>query len=217
MKCPDIDMKYKKKKKRQAKEEKKAKKSLFPKDKGKVYMGIFIAVIMTTSLFGIVFYGFGGAETSQVYKGQKFTLTTEGYQTKVDGTTYTFSLIPQDVEEALVGDDVIDRLHSTQTLVTTSDPNSTFNQDIAIAAFMFNQIYSEDGKTVVNAFTKNITALPTVECSQATPEVPVIEFVETINTTQARLQDNCIIIEFDSIFGLQQITHNIFFQKLGIM
>jgi len=186
------------------------------KDRKSFYMGIFIAFIMITSVFGVMFYGFTGPSTTVKYNDYKFRTTNLGYTTKIDGMEYHFSVLPQDVESINITGNIKDEILNAQAVIVTSDHNSTYNQEIAVASYNMNIILSDKGKFVANAFMSPNDQLPVITCLNASQGLPVMEIVES-NQTTATLENNCISIMFDTNFNLERVTSKILYLLLGVI
>ena len=184
------------------------------KKKSKTGMGLFIAFIMISSVFAILFYGFG--ETTQVdrYDGHTFRWTNEGYTVSLKGTTYAFDLLPQHVEMAHVTQEASTLLKSAQAVITTSEQNSPYATDIAIASYNLNTLLGKDGIFVSNAFIDSQTP---ITCADATPGNPVIYFQEALIASQITASDNCITIMFENPASLQQMVTKLLYMYLGII
>lgn len=184
------------------------------KVKSKAGMGVFIAFIMISSIFAILFYGFG--ETAQVdrYEGHTFRWTNEGYTVTLQGTTYAFDLLPQHVEMAYVDQEAGTLLRSAQAVITTSEQNSLYATDIAIASYNLNTLLGKQGIFVSNAFTDSQTP---ITCQDATPGNPVIYFQEALIASQTSVSDGCIIVMFDNPASLQQMVTKLLYMYLGII
>lgn len=179
-------------------------------------MSFFIAFIMITSVFGVMFYGFAGGEDTVKYEGHKFIATPQGYATKIDGKTYYFDVLPQDLENININEGIKSELSNSNALIITSDPKSSYIQDIAVSSYNINAILTEQGKYTANAFNSANNQLPVITCMNATPGLPVMEIIES-NQTTATLSNNCITIEFDTAFNLQRATAKILYLILGVI
>jgi len=212
-------MKYKKRKSKD--ENKKAKKNVQKAKKARnhtrINMSIFLAVIMISSLFAVIFYGFSEPSSTERYEGYKFKYTNAGYQTKINGISYTFDVLPQDTIDIQVQDGVIEAL-TRQGLISTSDPDSVYKQEIALAAYNINKVLQEKGKVAVNAFTNESenALIPVIGCQNATQSVPVM-LIEEAPKTDISINNNCIKVGFTSGYDLQRASNKIIYMLLGVM
>lgn len=185
-------------------------------NKSTIYMSIFIAVIMVTSGFGVMFYGFSGGGNTVKYNKHKFKITNLGASTKINGIEYYFEALPQEVEAFNITYGTKHTLLNSQAIVITSDPSSTYNQEIALTQFNMNSVLSTLNKQSVNAFTKETGSLPVITCENASSQMPVIEFIES-NYTEAILEDYCLRVQFQNSHTLKAISSKILFLVLGVM
>ncbi|MFT4343515.1 MAG: hypothetical protein ACMXYE_02090 [Candidatus Woesearchaeota archaeon] len=207
-------MRYKKKR---SKEKRIKKTEDVRKKKRLTLMSAAIIVIMISSGFAIMLYGFEGPSTVEHYNGFRFTYTTEGISVKVNNNNYFFDWLPQDVDELNVDQNAINLVRNAQALTATTDIDTPFLQDLAVASFMINEVFSKDNKWVMNAYTEETGEMPTATCADATSDIPVLEFREAILAPLIRTEGNCIILEYDSASNLQRLTHNFLYQYLGII
>src|SRR3989338_6212176 len=165
-------------------------------EKTKKFLVYFMAIIMVSSVFGVVFFGFSGAgsQTSK-YKGYKFIFRGDAWSTKAFSQTALFSYLPQDVENVNVSPDSIGLLKQKLQIDTTADSNGTFIQEISLAQFQMGASMQPYNVYIRNGFTsKNDFNDPVINCSIATPFVPVIYFKEG-KDTMAYTEGSCIIAE----------------------
>ena len=187
------------------------------RNKTALYMSILIIFIMVTSGFGVMFYGFSNPSSTVKYKDFKFKLTQQGYQTKINGNQYYFEALPQDVEDIPIEFGTKYTILNSQAVIITSDPDSAYKEELALAHYNLNQMVLSLNKNVANAFTKENENLPVVTCMNSSLQFPVIEIVES-NVTEASMGDNgCVTVEFDSSFNLRRITSKIMYLILGVI
>ncbi|MCB9358682.1 hypothetical protein H6503_02005 [Candidatus Woesearchaeota archaeon] len=180
-----------------------------------LYMGIFITLIMATSGFGVIFYGFSSNNSTEKYNGFKFKQTNYGYETKVDGKTYYFEVLPIETEHIEIEQGTINRLKDAYSIIITSDPFSSYRQDIALQTYQMNTVFANNQKQMVNAFTKDNVQLPTITCDNSTDEFLVVEFVED-NSTYIE-SDNCIRLHFQTAYEMRRATGRIIYEFLGVV
>ncbi|MFT4298000.1 MAG: hypothetical protein ACMXX5_02305, partial [Candidatus Woesearchaeota archaeon] len=124
--------------------------------------------------------------------------------------------LPQDTEDIYVSPEAKSLLLNAVGIITTSDPETTYKEEIAVSAYNLNNLFNKEGIQSINTFTSPINQIPAITCSNATMQTPVIEIIES-NVTQATVQDNCIKMEFDTSFNLRRITSRIQYIFLGVM
>ena len=166
-----------------------------PKIDLKKFMVYFIAFIMISSAFAVIFYGFADQTTSLKYEGITFTKSNIGWDSKIDGKRYSFYYHPSEVEFINVSDRVLEKIASYQ-LDMTSDSESEFKDTIALVEYdlstLLNSNYNVFSRT--GFINENEFYLPIFNCSMATEDIPVIYFTFS-NATSVSLKDNCIVVE----------------------
>ena len=185
-------------------------------DRKSMYMSILIAFVMISSAFAVVLYGFGDNSTSLRYNKYKFKVTNLGFETKIDGKLYYFDSVPQDVLGINVSSGIRDLILNGQAIIITSDPTSSYVQEIAVASYTLQTALSKMNKQAVNAFTKEGGKLPVFTCANATQTLPIIEIKES-NTTEAIIVDNCITLYFSSGYDLQRLDSAVIYHILGVI
>jgi hypothetical protein len=179
-------------------------------------MSIFIAFIMITSIFGVMFYGFSSPGETYRYDGKKFEATPEGFELKFKGETYTFELLPQDVEDVPVDEEAIASIMNAPLVVLTSDPNSLYARDIAISSFNINTILTKQGQITGNAFTQPGAQLPVITCDNASTASPVIYFIQA-SETAISYEAGCTLVQFNTGFNLQRASSRLAYALLNII
>jgi len=180
------------------------------------YMGIFIVFIMITSMFGVMFYGFTSPDQTATYNDYKFKTTQQGYSLEINDKIHYFNYLPQDTEDIEINPGIIEKINNAEMIIVTSDPDSSYIQEIAIASYDLNINFMENNIPSGNAFTSKNGNLPVVTCLNATESSPVINIVEG-NETKAELEENCINIIFDTSFNLERIKTKLIYQIYGVM
>jgi len=180
---------------------------------GGIFLSIFIALLMITSIIGFL------ADDSQVnsvkYGKYKFTTTNNGWHTKIDNKDYYFSYTPADVELISVPENL--NLDNIIEVDVTSDINSTFKKEIAGSMFELNQILSQNNIYVRQGQVKESDLnLPIITCAESTQKVPVILY-RFGNETRILYENNCIILESRDGNSFLALTHRIAFKILKIM
>ena len=189
-------------------------------DKKAFYMSIFIIAIMVSSAFGVVFYGFTSQSSTLKYNKHKFKTTPLGYELKLEGNIYYFEYMPQDVENMDINTRAVNKLLNSKFIISTSNPNSSYKEQIAISQLNMNRIFMAKDIGIINAFTKENNNLPVLTCENSTEESTVLEFVEVTGTNQTTKivdEGNCISIEFDTASNLKAVMAKMLYQILGII
>ena len=162
----------------------------------KKFMVYFIAFIMISSVFGVLFYGFTSSGKGELdYKDFKFINRGNFWTTNINGIEALFTYFPSDVENIKADGRVIDRLKNVAEIDVTSDFNDTHAEQIALAEYQMGitlnnfKIFARTGFTAQNKYKAS-----TITCSNSTKFVPVVYF-KSSNETKISLQDDCIIAE----------------------
>lgn len=181
-------------------------------------MGVFIVFIMITSVFGVMFYGYDSGGQTERYGKYKFTLTNLGYEMKHEGEKYYFEILPQNLEDLDVNQGIKNILKSSQAIIITSDPNSSYLQDIALASYNINSFFMNQNKVVgvgfINKSEKN-PEIPVITCENASLQFPVLELVES-NETNTEILGNCIKYNFNSGYGLRALVSKTLYDYMGV-
>ena len=76
------------------------------------FMVYFIAFIMVSSIFGIMFSGYNQTSSTLTYNGHKFTRENNYWSTKVGGNKVTFDYFPEEVDYINISSDIMDKCQS---------------------------------------------------------------------------------------------------------
>ena len=177
----------------------------------------FIAFIMVSSIFGIMFSGYNSQSNSIKYKGIKFTQQNNQWSTTINNQKLLFNYLPIDVEQITLNQDIKSAIYNKPQLDITSDVNDTFSEEIALAQYTIAlalnnvNIYPRPGFTTNNKFNLSI-----ITCKDATQAVPVILFKQS-NQTKVSIKDNCIIAEAKNNFDILRIKDRLLYSILGVI
>jgi len=184
----------------------------------KIMVG-FMALVLISSIFGVIFFGFqqGGVTTSLKYNDFKFYNKGNTWSTFIDKREALFSFYPTDVEFVFTELGIMDKLRNRVQIDVTLDINGTYLQSIALAHFQMKStlgnfnIFVREGATSINKFN-----LPIINCEFATQSVPVIYFKEG-NFTEIKSEGNCIIVEASSPNDFIRAKDRIVYGILGVI
>lgn len=184
----------------------------------KKVMVYFIAFIMVSSVFGIIFSGYRQRTASLEYNGFKFSRENDAWAATIGGKKMYFDYYPGEVEFINVTPGIADLLKNTYEIDATSEPESDFKDTIALleynmAAFLNDNlnIYLRIGFTEDNDYDK-----PVILCEDATMTVPVIYF-KISNKTAVNLENNCITAEAKNDFDFIRVKDVLVYSILGII
>lgn len=184
----------------------------------KVVWGAFIAIIMVSSVFGVIFGSFAPSENKVDYGEFSFERRGDYWVTKVNKKNVQFYFFPSEVEYVNLSREVADRLLNTKMLYVTYNPNQTIVEGVALVQFDLQKtLYDNFGIYVANALTiKESDVIPVITCENATSFVPVVEFRES-NTTSIDLENNCIVVEAEETRDVFLIRDRLVYGLLGII
>ena len=181
-----------------------------------LYLSLFIAFIMITSAFGVIFYGFSDPSSAVKYGKYKFKSTPQGYSANINGVQYVFAALPPELNDINISYGTKFTILNGDVVVLTSNPDSTYKEDIAVSQYNLNSVLTGLNKQSINAFTLPNDQLPAISCENSTKETPIIEIQEG-NTTQIILDGYCIKMEFDNSFNLRRSVSKLTYLLLGVL
>jgi len=169
------------------------------KVKKEVVWSVVIAIIMVSSVFGVMLGSFVGNNGKIEYNGLSFALTDLGYKAKINSKEMFFSYSPYDAESIPVGQGVISKIASAKMVHITYNSSSPLREGMAQAQFslsndLYNlfRIYAPPSMAQQNQYN-----IPVITCQNATSFVPVISFGEA-NETSISISNHCISLKAGS-------------------
>ena len=181
------------------------------------FLVIFIGIIMVLSVFGVVFFGYGGGVNSVNEKGLKFVDNGNYWTTNVNGREALFTYLPSQVESIPISYDIINRFKNVIEIDVTSDFNDTFAEEIALAQFQIGVTLNNFNVFVRNGFTsENPSNFDIITCEDSTNLVPVIYF-KSSNETKVYVENNCIIAEALSENDVLGVKDRLVYWVLGVI
>ena len=188
-------------------------------EKRKFWMSIGLIVIMVSSVFGVVFYGFSSGMPDRVEYGD-YSFIPQGnvYLLNLDRQQVMVPYVPQELEHINLSDDIIGTLKASRQIILTSNYSSPAQADIANSQFFFKQtVDTLRPSTFVDiAFTTEHEVVPLITCQNASSYVSVIVF-ELSETAEVTHDDGCIIISGQGIGDFIPLTTRLLYGLLGIM
>lgn len=187
-------------------------------DRMKKIMVYFIGFIMVSSVFGVIFLGFGSeqGENSLQYNGLTFVLRNNFWTVVHDDIPLSFVYAPQDVEMIAFDNDAASRLKNAVEIDLTSDFNDTFAEGIALAQYQMVIVLQPYDNFLRQGFTTKQGNFPAITCKDSSASVPVIYFRKG-NSTRLSFEDNCIIAEAATIQDMIRVKDRIVYGMLGII
>ena len=179
---------------------------------------IFIALVIISSTFAVVFYGFSPGTSRLEYNGFSLAKKNDFWTASINKKEASFGYFPTDVEDINISSDVTGRIRNTLEVDATSDINSTYKESIAFAQYNLAQtlnyhfnIYLRQGFTSQNEYNA-----PVILCKNSTKSVPVVYFRNS-NQTRVFIENDCIIIEFRNDYDLIRSKDRILYGLFGII
>ena len=183
----------------------------------KKLMVFLLAGIMISSVFGVIFFGFGGSNGDSLqYNGFEFVRVSGGYQFQTERTTITFSHFPSELSyEVTNGTDDIFR--SQKQFLYTSDFHDRLNQTIALVHYNLAPLFQEEfGVSLIPAYTSNVPGFPVADCKNATMTLPVI-VTKSADISRISRNDSCIVLEAAEPEDLISLHELILYRMLGVI
>ncbi|HLD42519.1 MAG TPA: hypothetical protein VJB08_00855 [Candidatus Nanoarchaeia archaeon] len=183
----------------------------------KKLMVFLLAGIMISSVFGVIFFGFGGSNGDSLqYNGFEFVRVSGGYQLQTERTTITFSHFPSELSyEVQNGTD--DILQGQKQFLYTSDFHDRLNQTIALVHYNLAPLFQEEfGVSLIPAYTSNVSGFPAADCRNATAILPVI-LTKSADISRISLNDSCIVLEAAEPEDLISLHELILYRMLGVI
>ena len=189
-------------------------KKRFPKENLMVF---FVAIIMISSTIGFVSTGSG--TTKQRYNDYKFSVDQTGTTLYWNGEQIRFYHNPYQLETLDVSQGIVDKVGSTAMIYLTFEVNNTLPEAIDRVRFdLTNKLINYLEIYVVNGVTDNeaISALPVVDCVNATSAVPVLK-IETGEEFGITEENNCVILMANNELDLIALEEALLYRLLGVI
>lgn len=189
------------------------------KEKQNKFIVFFIAFIMISSAFAVIFYGFNeGQPTKRTFNGYDFFEKNDQWfrwYTKIGKTDAGFNYLPDEVAGIPI-DGTIQRLASPAQISITSDLNDIFAEEIALAETQAEMTLSNFNIFAVKAFTaENEYGWPVITCNQSAAST-VIYFKEA-NETKITVHGGCILADANQMSDILVLRDRIVYALLGIL
>jgi len=181
----------------------------------KMVIGLVIAFLMVSSIFGFVFDFAVNPVGKLKYNGFKFQPVGNQFIAKINSQEHRFLFFPGDIEFIQIAPDV-KALLEKPVLTVTYDPNSSVAQNLAEVQYYF-ELQLKDDKIIERALTDSTnTELIQKSCSDATDAQPVI-YLSQGNVSKLIADGNCIKLTALDPYDLYQQSERIFYHVLGVI
>lgn len=180
----------------------------------KVFMGVFIILLMVVSTLGVIFYGYAGNTASTDYNGFGFTPKNQQWESKIEGKKYLFSYHPSQLDALNMSADMINAVKNSKAVAISYNPKSASKNELATAQYELSTLLP---KPIINSFTENIgTQVPTYTCSNATSDIVVVIFEES-NVNDISMDSNCIKFKAIQPFDFLAYGDRLAYGVLGVI
>ena len=184
----------------------------------KMIVMVFMAFTLVGMTFSFLFFGFDSSDKKIKYKDFKFIYDqqNQAWMVKVKDKYAAFTYIPSDVEGINITADLA-LLKNKPEIDSTYNLNDTNADVIALAQHqMWLTLQNYEVYMRTGALSGNKYNLPLINCSAATPSIPVVYF-KTGNSTQIMQQGDCIIIQANERLDFLRAKDRISYSILGIL
>ena len=173
----------------------------------------FIALSMIVSIFAVVVDNQG---SKLEYNNQKFTLTEQGYKTKINGNYYIFQYFPAEIESITLTPEAKSLLDNSQGLIVLFDPNADSENLLYLDFARFSMDEKLD-RQIFFAVTNESAAyaLPVLSCQNATSSLPIIYF--NLSTEVSVTNDGSCIIANAKLREILGVEERMVYHMLGVM
>lgn len=187
------------------------------KEKKKWGLILFIILIMIGTSVSFVFFGFQPQSDVVKYNGIKFVKYSDRWEAKINERYAAFTFLPNEAESVFALEDFSQKLRNKFEIDVTSDLNSTYKEEIALAQHQMGLTLAQYNLFVRRGFTTNNTfGLPIITCDEATLNVPVVYF-KYGNSTSVYVNDSCIIAEAYTNADFIKVKDRLLYGILGVM
>lgn len=184
----------------------------------RIFMGIFVIVVMVGSGIGMFASQVGEGNSNTKYNGYRFTFSGNEWITKISGKQYTFNYHPLDVVYLNITGNPKDLILNSKVLYMSNDPSSPSALTISRAEDIFaSRLYSQYGKIVINGFSvQSEYDVPVITCENATSEHPVVMF-EPASNDSVVCDGACVHIYSSDESGFFRAVDRLSYSISGVM
>lgn len=176
-------------------------------NKGVVYVAIFIAFIMVTSVLGFIF---GSDDETMSYGKHVFYKKNLKWVIRTDSGELGFDYFPAEIEHISLDENAKTAIINSKMVYVTYEPNQTNAGELGFAQFDISQklflldVYAGSGMTAENEYD-----IPIVTCKNATQFVPVI-LLKQGGENEIRMEGGCIILDGNPLMLKDRLLYGIF-------
>ncbi len=183
----------------------------------KLYIGLFIAFIMVTSIFGFIESSRTENKASFEYNGFAFFQSEEGLYTKINSKKVFFYYLPQQVEHLEMPPEALQLILNSKVAALTYNPLSEHKKILGGIQYELIPIFEGMlGIIVQRGLVDNKDyQLDKITCQDASEFIPVIYFKE--GTEEIVLEKNCIIISSEDAAGFIKLYNRLLYGLFGVI
>lgn len=183
----------------------------------KLYVSLFIAFIMITSIFGFIISYQTGQEPLLEYNKFVFYQGSSGLYTKIGDNKVYFYYNPYELEGINLSKDIQNRILDSKVVSITYNPSSKYKKMLGGIQYEFGDIvYKALGIIVQRGLVDNKDyKLNKISCADATPFVPVILLEE--GEEGVRMENNCIVVAAEDDHGFLKLYTRLLYGLLGVI
>lgn len=174
--------------------------------KGGVYIALFIAFIMISSVIGYLYTGDANGDPNLSYNGFSFTSTQQGWVTTINGQQRTFTYHPTEATAISLPLATISLLTQGQVYVSYN-PNSTEVETLALAQFALIKALQEQNIPALPATTQPTAFNTTVITCESGKRALILE---EASETKITAQNTCILAVGNPILIKDRILYGLY-------
>lgn len=190
-------------------------------ERKKVYMSVFIIVIMVLSVFGYVanFYS-GGSSNDQTsrysYNGYEFSRNDNQWEVSVEGEQYNFAFHPLDLNFNIPSR-VSEKIDSNDDITLLINPDMDQIQYVELSRFKLQEFLRSRGKNVNSAVVNSSDRydLPVKKCDSNSSSLSIY-FNNSLNS-RSSVDGNCINIGGTTSSDYLGFSEKIIYKRLGVI
>lgn len=183
----------------------------------KLYIGLFIAFIMVTSIFGFIESSRTENKASFEYNGFDFFQSEQGLYTKIDDKKVFFYYLPQQVEHLEMPPEALRLILNSKVVALTYDPSSEHKKVLGGIQYELIPVFEDVlGIIIQRGLVDNKDyKLDKVTCEDATEFIPVIYFKK--DAEEIVLEKNCVIINSEDAAGFIKMYNRLLYGLFGVI
>ena len=184
--------------------------------RNKLLIGLIVIFLMVTSIFGLIVGQSPASEliTELEYKDYTFKIEEPFYLLTLGGNEYRFYYFPTDVLN--ISTEVVNIIENSYYFAFLFDPEGGDLEFVNQAVYDLTNYFEANEKATATGITQNSTRyeLPVISCDDATPQVPVLYF-NVSNETSINVEQSCIILNSNRE-GFLKIRDSLIYKLLGV-